>query len=449
MPDLTPVLQPTEPDESLLDRLALFERATLVAAIVFFALNLVGRLIVLLGLRFAAAGHLMTAEAASAALVSALSLHLSGPTFSRRVHRLAVLLAAAVTLVCSAIACEYVFHFWLGVSGFSPDSAMRLQTAAAFALLGASLLLIRAEGRSAVAAADLLTFILVLLVLVLVSGRAIAALGIFGSPAPPSSPWFTLFGLLVLTAVAFLRRAENGVYSILLGRGIGSNIARGLTPLLFTLPYLRECMRARFFSADRMPPHYTTAVLASTAVMLSFALLLFLAWRINHMEVEIHDLSLRDALTDLYNIRGFQLLAEQALRMARRTHLPFSVIYIDLDDLKRVNDTYGHQAGSALLVETGKILKASFREIDVVGRIGGDEFVVAGQFSQSGIELVARRIDECVTRRNDETESPYSLSLSIGSVTTDSEPQPGLDELLGTADRAMYEEKRRKKRSRI
>jgi diguanylate cyclase (GGDEF)-like protein len=445
MPDLTPVLQPTEPDESLLDKLALIERVTLIAAIVLFALNLAGRLIVLLGLRFDAARYLMNGEAATAALVTALSLHLSGPKFSWRVHRLAVLLAAASAVVCAGVACEYAFHFWLGIHGFTPNTAMRLEIAAAFALLGAAVMLVGAEKRSAVAAADLLTFVLVLLVLILVSGRVIAALGIFGSPAPPSTPWCTLLGLLILTAVAFLRRAENGVFSILLGRGIGSNIARGLTPLLFALPYLREGVRARIFSVERMPPHYTTAVLASTAVMLSFALLLFLAWRINHMEVEIHDLSLRDALTDLYNIRGFQLLAEQALRMARRTHLPFSVIYIDLDDLKRVNDTYGHQAGSALLIETGKILRSSFREIDIVGRIGGDEFVVAGQFSQAGITLASKRIEECVTKRNVETESPYRLSLSIGSVTTEAEPQPNLDELLGIADHAMYEEKRRKK----
>src|ERR1700744_3396322 len=154
MPDLTPVLQPTERDESLPDKLALIERVTLVAAIVFFALNLAGRLLVLLGLRFNGVGHLMTAEAAAAALVSALSLHLSGPVFSRRVHRLAVVLAAAVTLVCSLIACGYLFHFWFGIKGFSPDSGMRLETAAVFALLGAVLLLARAEVRSAVAAAD-------------------------------------------------------------------------------------------------------------------------------------------------------------------------------------------------------------------------------------------------------------------------------------------------------
>ncbi|HTW62480.1 MAG TPA: GGDEF domain-containing protein [Terracidiphilus sp.] len=445
MPDFTPVLQPTEPDESLLDRLALIERVTLVAAIAFFALNLTGRLLVLLSLGFASGRHLMSAGTASAALVSALSLHLSGPRFSRRVQRLAVLLAAAVAVVCAAIACVYAFYLSPEAQGSGGAASMHFETAAVFAILGAALIFIRAQKRLAVMTADFLTFFLVLFVLILISGRLIAALGIFGPTTAPSAPWSTLVGLAVLTSMAFLRRAENGVYSILLGRGIGSNIARGLTPLLFALPYVRECMRARFFSIHRMPPHYTTAILASTAVMLSFALLLFLAWRINHMEVEIHDLSLRDALTDLYNIRGFQLLAEQALRMARRAHLPFSVLYIDLDDLKRVNDTYGHQAGSALLIETGKILKSSFRETDVVGRIGGDEFVVAGQFNASGISLAAQRIGECATRRNAESDSPYQLSLSIGSVTTDAGPQQNLDELLGIADRAMYEEKRRKK----
>lgn len=445
MPELTPVLQPTEPDESLLDRLALFERVMLIAAIVFFALNLAGRCAVLLGLRFAADSHLMNAESALAALLCAFSLQYSGSHSSRLAHRVALLLAAVDVFVCTVIACQYLLRVSLGFAGKGLATPMPLGVAAAFALLGAALLLIRAQRRFAVVAADFLTFFLVLLVLILVSGRVVAALGIFGPPAPTGASWSTLLGILLLTAVAFLRRAERGVYSILLGHGIGSNIARGLSPLLLILPYLRECLRARFFAAEAMPPHYVTAVLASTAVMLSFALLLFLAWRINQMEVEIHDLSLRDALTDLYNIRGFQLLAEQALRVARRAHLPFSVLYVDLDDLKRVNDTFGHQAGSSLLVETGKILKACFREADVVGRIGGDEFVVAGQFNETGVSLAARRLEEGAARRNAEADTPYRLSLSIGFVTTDSGPLLKLEELLARADQAMYEDKRRKK----
>jgi diguanylate cyclase (GGDEF)-like protein len=445
MQNLTPVLQSTEPDESLLGKLALAERFALLTAMAFFALNLAGRIAIHLGMRLAVGRHLMNAETAVAGLVSAFSLHYSGPAFSRQVHRLAVLSAAAITLVCAAIAFGHAFHIPWAAAGVAVSERMPFEAALGFALLGATLTLIRAQRRFAVIAADFLTFFLVLVVLILVSGHLIAALAVYGSPASMDTSSLGLGGLLLMTVIAFLRRAENGVYSILLGRGIGSRIARGLSPILLTLPYLRECLRARIFSSETMPPHYITAILASIAVMLSLALLLFLAWHINRMEVKIHDLSLRDALTDLYNIRGFQLLAEQALRVARRAHLPFSVLYIDLDDLKRVNDTYGHQAGSSLLVETGRILKSSFREADVVGRIGGDEFVVAGQFSQSGVSLAAQRIEECAARRNAENLTPYRLSLSIGCMTMESGPPLALDELLARADQSMYEEKRRKK----
>jgi diguanylate cyclase (GGDEF)-like protein len=174
-------------------------------------------------------------------------------------------------------------------------------------------------------------------------------------------------------------------------------------------------------------------------------MLLFLAWRINRMEAEIRDLSLRDALTGLYNIRGFRILAEQSLRMARRSDEPFSVLFIDLDDLKLTNDMLGHQAGSELLIETGEILKDTFRETDVFGRIGGDEFAVAGQFSLSAISHAAQRLEEAAEVRNAHAGRTMGLHFSMGYVTTDAEMQESLDELLAKADEAMYEEKRRKK----
>ncbi|MGA7340117.1 MAG: GGDEF domain-containing protein [Terracidiphilus sp.] len=451
---LTPALPPTEPDTGLLDRLALLERVTLAAAILLFALNLAAGLVVLLGWNFPGDQHLMNAETALAALCCALSLRYSSPQYSKRNHRLALLLAAAAAAACTAIVCEYVFpgsHVSTvpvaAVHGFrsSFPARMPLTTAGGFAFLALALTTMRVQKRAAVMTADFLTFCLVLLVLILVSGHVIAVLGIFGPSESAGTSSLSMLGLLLLTMVAFFRRAENGVFAILLGRGIGSNIARGLTPLLFVLPYLRECARARFINFARMPSHYTTALLASLAVMLSFALLLFLAWRINCMEVEIHDLSLRDALTDLYNLRGFHLLADQALRMARRSHLPFSVLYIDLNDLKRTNDSLGHKAGSELLMETGRILKSSFRETDVVGRIGGDEFAVAGQFSPSGICMAAQRIEESAARRNAEDGCSTALSFSLGYVTTGSGPNETLDELLAKADQAMYVDKRRKK----
>ncbi|HUA93779.1 MAG TPA: GGDEF domain-containing protein [Terracidiphilus sp.] len=453
MAKLTPALTPTEPDNALLDRLARLERIALWSAISLFILDLVAWFFLLLDWSVPGRQHLVSAETACVALLCSFSLLFSGSHSLRKIDRLAVPFAAAAVVLCAAVICEYVFHISLGIDVFGAAGGslasefaarMSLQSAFGYGLLGICLTMIRARKRPALLIADLLIYCLLLVVLIQVSTHIIAHLGIMGPPEQAHTRAAAMLGLLLLSAVALLRKAEHGLFSILLGHGIGSNIARGLSPLLLLLPYLRECARARFFSSARMPPDSTTAVLASVAFMVSFALLLFLAWRINYMEVEIRDLSLRDALTDLYNLRGFRLLAEQALRMARRSNMPFSVLYIDLDNLKRTNDTLGHQAGSDLLVEMGKILKYSFREIDIVARIGGDEFAVAGQFSQSGIGLAAQRVQEGVERRNAEDGHPTALSFSSGHCTTES-AQQGLDELLAKADAAMYTEKNRKK----
>lgn len=454
MPTLIPVLQPTEPDSITLEKLARVERAALAAVVLLVAVSLTCWLMLAAGLNFPRNWNLMKGESAFATLCCAFSLQFSFPQYSARLRRFGTVLAAAAALVSIAVVSEYVFHLSPGVG--LPLAAshglislfaarMSLQTAGGFALLGISLLMIQMRRQPCIVVCDALIFLLVLLVLVLVSGRILAVTQTSRPLSGMGTSFWTPISLLLLSTVAFLRKAENGVYSILLGRGIGSNIARGLSPILLVLPYLREGMRAHFFESRSMPPYYTTAILASLAVMLSFALLLFLAWRINHMEMEIHDLSLRDALTDLYNLRGFRLLAEQALRMARRSNLSFSVLFIDLDNLKHTNDTLGHQAGSDFLVETARILKSSFRESDVVGRIGGDEFAVAGQFTQSGITLAAQRIEESVARRNAASSGGPPLSLSVGYVTSESLRHESMQELLAKADHAMYKEKRRKK----
>lgn len=250
---------------------------------------------------------------------------------------------------------------------------------------------------------------------------------------------------MLLTGVVFFRRARHGIFSIFLGRGIGSRIARGLAPVLLVLPYLREMLRARILNARQMPAHYTTAILASLAAVISIGLVLYLAWRINFMEAEIRALSLRDPLTGLYNLRGFKLLAEQSLHLAKRSGHSFSVFFIDLDNLKEINDSLGHQAGSALLIETGVLLRDVFRESDVLARVGGDEFAIAGQFNKPAIFRVSQRLEEFVERRNARGGHENLLSFSTGYVTSDAGDRKTLDEMLAEADHAMYEEKRRRK----
>ena len=452
MPNIDPVLPSSEPDPVLLKQLASVKRACLAIVASLALISLAGWLIPALGRIMPNGWQLMKAESALAAILCALSLHLTEPRYSRRMNRIGLVLAVVVTLVATITLIEHRFHGAPGVESLLASDrgalfteGMSPHSAAGFALLGVAIVLVRARKRFAVYLADLTIFCLCLLVLILVSGHVFGVTRIFSPSTTVLTSPLTLVCLMLTTMVALFRRTEQGIFSIYLGRGIGSRIARILSPILLLLPFLREAARAHFISSNRMPAHYATAILASLAAIVSLALLLFLAWRINSMEIEIHDLSLRDELTGLYNRRGFNLFAEQALRLAHRSNLPFSLLYIDLDNLKQINDSLGHATGSTFLFEIGEILQATLRETDVLGRIGGDEFAVAGQFSHESIALVAQRLEESSVQRNAETIRRLPLSFSVGFVTTDEDWHESLDDLLTRADQAMYQEKRRKK----
>jgi GAF domain-containing protein len=91
---------------------------------------------------------------------------------------------------------------------------------------------------------------------------------------------------------------------------------------------------------------------------------------------QIHTLSITDELTGLYNRRGFRLLADKLIRRAARGGEPFNLVYLDLDGLKRINDTQGHGIGDSMISAAAGILRQTFRESDILARIGGDEFCV-------------------------------------------------------------------------
>jgi diguanylate cyclase (GGDEF)-like protein len=447
-----PVLSLSEPDPILLARLAAVKRAFLLLVASIALLSLAGLLMPALGRAFPAGWEPMHPDSALAVLCCALALHFSETRLSRRMHRLGLLFALPATLLATATLFACRFHLFGAdlplpyrpgpwsplLQGMSPLSA------AGFALLGTSALLIRARKRLLGRIADLLAFCLCALILVLLSGQAFGASRIFGLSTRTGDSPLTLLCLLLLTVVTVLLRSEAGVFAIFLGRGIGSRIARILSPVLLVIPLLREAARAHFINNDRLPAQYASAILASIATMLSFALLLILAWRINTMEMEIHDLSLHDELTGLHNVRGFYLLAVQALRLAQRSQLPFSVLCVDLDGLKQINEALGHGVGSALLIETAEILRATFNETAVIARIGGDKFAVAGQFAPTAISIAAQQLRAAAALRAAESGRRHPLSLSIGYITASEHVRQSLKELLGEADHAMHQERRRK-----
>lgn len=390
------------------------------------------------------------------AIVCALSLGLSEPGNSRE-----MLLAGRVLAVLSALLAALILLAWLvpssSLPSFIPDSvraaftAGRMSALSAGAFLFLSLVMFSLRNNSAIAihASDILVSGLCLIALVLVSQDLFGTLSLFGLTPTDLIPPQVLLSVLLLTMVVTLRQAEFGVFSIFLGRGIGSRIARGFAPILLLWPFLREIGEAQIVFPGLIPAHFATALLTSLAVACSLGLLLFIVWRINDMEKEIHDLTLRDELTGLYNMRGFYLLGEQTLRLAQRAKLPFSVLFLDLDGLKKINDHLGHNVGSKYLAKTGELLFSNFRDADVKGRFGGDEFVVAGQFSQVGIEVAELRMKTVAKELSKHVDPRFPLSFSIGHVTAEHYSTETLKELVTMADKAMYEDKRARKAVRV
>jgi two-component system cell cycle response regulator len=160
------------------------------------------------------------------------------------------------------------------------------------------------------------------------------------------------------------------------------------------------------------------------------------------MQLALRELSLRDDLTDLYNRRGFFSLASQQVKLAVRQQRAFLVMYADLDRLKWINDTFGHQEGTQALIETARILCATFRASDIITRLGGDEFVVmAIDSDDDSAEAITSRLYDHLHRHNAQANRRYDLSLSIGFVRFDPQGLLTLDEAIAKADRAMYEHK--------
>jgi diguanylate cyclase (GGDEF)-like protein len=445
-------VNPQQPDPNLLHRVFFIQQVCLALVVQIAVIAICTHPFVPLSRLLPATMTEMHSSFALAALFSALSLFLSDLDRSARWQRLSRIFAVLTAVTAVGSFFDPTLPLWspLFVPVQARPLAFHLDSAhfvvgIALILLAIILLLIRAISPLARRIADLAAGCLFLLVLVLISELFLGFLHIPGSSHKGLASTATLACLAMLTVVAVLRRAEFGAFSIFLGSGIGGRIARVLAPFLLLLPILREAVRAHLVNARVIPAPYSTAIFASAATAVSFSFLLVLVARINKMETEIHDLTLRDELTGLYNVRGFNLLAGQSLRLARRAEVPFSVLFIDLDNLKRINDELGHPVGSATLAETARLLNSTFRDADVIARIGGDEFVVAGQFDHAAVAASAQRLQESAAARFSDAQGRFPLSLSIGYATASDVRFDSLKDLVAQADQAMYEKKRRKK----
>jgi diguanylate cyclase (GGDEF)-like protein len=162
--------------------------------------------------------------------------------------------------------------------------------------------------------------------------------------------------------------------------------------------------------------------------------------------IRLHRLSLTDELTGINNRRGFMIHAEELLKFARRAGYQLCLLYLDVDHLKHINDTFGHAAGDAALRDAARILTGTFRQSDIIARLGGDEFgVLALDTTGSHVETIQSRLQSNLDAHNAQTDHGYVLSLSLGMIHVDLKSNLTTEELLAQADAALYLNKQQKR----
>ena len=157
---------------------------------------------------------------------------------------------------------------------------------------------------------------------------------------------------------------------------------------------------------------------------------------------KVKELAIRDGLTGLYNHRHFQEMLSYTLVHSDRFSTEASLLLVDVDDLKIINDTYGHQAGDTVLSSIGNLLRESLRKVDIPARYGGDEFaVILPNTNKTGSIAVAEKIRSKLKRISLKSDSgDIAVSLSIG-IATYPQCATGKELLIEKADRALYESK--------
>ena len=161
---------------------------------------------------------------------------------------------------------------------------------------------------------------------------------------------------------------------------------------------------------------------------------------------KLYESSTRDGLTGVYNRKYFSQKIVGDLSFARRHRLPFSLLMIDIDHFKAVNDTFGHRTGDHVLSLVTEAMQQTIRTEDVLARFGGEEFVISAPGTDypgahALAERVRRKIEEQVVTSVDGTQKSFSITVSIGTVTAPGMVLVSSDELIAVADKNLYRAK--------
>ncbi len=161
--------------------------------------------------------------------------------------------------------------------------------------------------------------------------------------------------------------------------------------------------------------------------------------------LKLSNIAQTDDMTGLYNRRGFLDLARQNLSLSRRMGMDGLLFFADLDGLKKINDSFGHSAGDEAILETGIILKKTFRNSDIISRVGGDEFIVFTVDTNTNlISVFLNRMKSLTDEYNAASGKPWKISISIGAIPFKSDDTNSIEDIIHQADLLLYEHKQSK-----
>lgn len=169
----------------------------------------------------------------------------------------------------------------------------------------------------------------------------------------------------------------------------------------------------------------------------------------HQLEDRMKTWAMQDELTGLLNRRGFLFFAEQQHSVAKRLGRKLLLLFMDMDNLKTINDKLGHDLGDAAIQEMAQVMNETFRKADILARLGGDEFaVLAFESTTDYVQTLQSRLLRTVLSHNAKPGRQYDVSMSTGAVIWDPASTETIEDVLATADKLMYEQKMEKKKAR-
>ena len=160
---------------------------------------------------------------------------------------------------------------------------------------------------------------------------------------------------------------------------------------------------------------------------------------------QLSKMSMSDELTGIYNRRGFYVFANRILKAPENEGRQAVVIFGDLDNLKKINDTFGHEDGDYAIMTAASVIKNSLRNSDIVARIGGDEFAAFAICGDKDIiAKLPERIKGLAAAHNAESSKPYNVTVSVGIYELVCSPELNIQQFMDYADAALYEDKKHK-----